>query len=521
MPEPLHNNLLTEPILKVDLPDGSRVGLSLPAVFSRLASGTALEFAALQAHQQHAWHAFLVQLAAIALQREGLTAPVLSEERWRTLLRSLTAGSDDPFCLVVENLARPAFMQPPVPEGRLDAFKDEAPHPDELDLLITSKNHDVKVSRMAWARPEHWVYTLVSLQTMQGYSGRTNYGISRMNGGMGNRPCVTAARDLSWSARLFRDVQVWLERREGLLASPGYTGDGPALLWLEPWDGHSSIDLHACDPFYIEVCRRVRLFTKDGAVAACYVGTKDCRIADGDAKGDTGDIWTPVDSSRKVFTAAPSGLTYSVMQRLMVGTDYSDMPAAELRAEDGDTPVFLVKVMVRGQGKTEGLHERVIPIPAKVRRLLGKSGSAERNRVGSLALDRVKTADTIRKGILYPAVVALLNAGEEATRGKSKRDDRPGVWTTAFDRQVDHIFFESLWGAVDRPVSEANVARQEWETELLKRARTILEEAIATVPIPMMRRYQAITASERLFYGCKRKHFPDVTQPGGSPDGHI
>lgn len=521
MPEPLPNNLLTEPILKVDFPDGSRVGLSLPAVLSRLAAGTALEFAALQAHQQHAWHAFLVQLAAIALQRGGLTDPALPEERWRTLLRALTAGRDEPFCLVVEDLTMPAFMQPPVPEGHLSAFKNSAPHPDELDLLITSKNHDVKASRMAWARPEHWVYTLVSLQTMQGYSGRANYGISRMNGGMGNRPCVTAARDLSWPARLLRDVHVWLERREGLLLSPGYRDDGPALLWLEPWDGHNSIDLHACDPFYVEVCRRVRLLLRDGALAASYAPSNVSRIADGGAKGDTGDIWTPVDSSRKVFTAAPSGLTYSVMQKLMVGTEYSDMPAAELRAEDGATPVFLAKVMVRGQGKTEGLHERLIPIPAKVRPLLGKRGSAERSRVGTLALDRVKIADTIRKGVLYPAVVALVNAGEEGPRGKPKRDDRPSTWTASFDRQVDHIFFESLWGAVDRPVSEANAARQEWETELLQRARTILEEAIATVAIPMMRRYQAITTAERLFYGCKRKHFPDVTQPGETPDGHI
>ena len=93
---------------------------------------------------------FLTQLAAIALHRAGRSDPRLPEEEWRRLLLALTEGQHEPWSLVVDDLSMPAFFQPPVPENSL---ADWTAHdsPDDIDVLVTSKKHDVKAELI---RPE-------------------------------------------------------------------------------------------------------------------------------------------------------------------------------------------------------------------------------------------------------------------------------------------------------------------------------------------------------------------------------
>src|SRR5690348_16715206 len=69
MPDLLYN-LLTEPMVGVMRNDGAAAA-TLPEVLAALANGEPLEFTALQPHQFHAWHAFLVQLGALAVFRSG------------------------------------------------------------------------------------------------------------------------------------------------------------------------------------------------------------------------------------------------------------------------------------------------------------------------------------------------------------------------------------------------------------------------------------------------------------------
>ena len=119
---------------------------------------------------------FLVQLAALALWHAKRAARRPSElpadpASWAAALRALTANhaDDAPWRLVVDDDAKPAFLQPPAPPG----LKWTTVHtPDELDVLITSRNHDLKQTIAYQAAPEDWVFALVSLQTSEGYSGR-------------------------------------------------------------------------------------------------------------------------------------------------------------------------------------------------------------------------------------------------------------------------------------------------------------------------------------------------------------
>ncbi|WP_232288360.1 type I-E CRISPR-associated protein Cse1/CasA [Anaeromyxobacter sp. K] len=494
---PLHD-LLDEPLLGIARGDGSRGRLDLPGVLEALGKDEVEGFSALQAHQQHAWHAFLVQLAAIALQRGEDRSPKLKAARWRELLETLTRGRHEPWTLVVPDVSRPAFLQPPVPEGTLAAFKSRLARSDELDLLVTSKNHDVKAARAANARPEHWVYALVSLQTMQGFSGRANYGIARMNGGAGSRPGLGLAPGHALGARFRRDVSVLLEVRDSIRAGRGYKAHGGiSLLWLEPWDGNSAITPGELDPLFIEVCRRVRLDVSDGGIDAHTTGTAAARISAGDLRGNTGDPWTPVQKAEgKAFTATEAGFSYRVLQRLL-GDEYE--PGATQLPRRADREVELVAtVLARGMGKTGGYHERRLPVPGDV--LPWLADDERRALLGALARERVQLAADVQRLVLKPAILAYLQGAPDDLKFKDRRAD---PWLDAHDAEVDRIFFERLWADLTRDVDGA---RNDWARTVLELARAQLESALEVAPVPIARRYRAIAAAERVFEGSARKH---------------
>ena len=141
MPESLHD-LLTEPFLGTNAG-----GITLPELLAALSNNEQLEFTALQPHQQHAWFAFLVQLGALARWRTPDTM-LDDAKHWTTALRLLTDNREEPWCLVVPDLSVPAFMQPPVPEDSLEKWKNSTAAPDQIDVLATAKNHDVKMERI-------------------------------------------------------------------------------------------------------------------------------------------------------------------------------------------------------------------------------------------------------------------------------------------------------------------------------------------------------------------------------------
>ena len=194
-------------------------------------------------HQRHAWHAFLVQLGAMAMHRVGLDTPPSDAAEWRRIIRALTKDwtDDEPWQLVVNDITKPAFMQPPArSKEREQDYKSAVSTPDELDMLVTSKNHDLKAEVAEQASPDDWTCALSTLQTMEGFGGAGNYGISRMNGGLGSRPAFSLAPvSQSPGAHVRRDIIALLEYRQELLDNnPQYPADGgEALLWTLPWDG--------------------------------------------------------------------------------------------------------------------------------------------------------------------------------------------------------------------------------------------------------------------------------------------
>ena len=242
------HNLLLDPIIGVRAADTSVTRMSLPELYVEMIRDCVTAFPALRPHQRHAWHAFLCQLGVIALHRAGLAEVPESADQWRSLLRATTPefADDQPWHLIVDDPGQPAFMQCPAPAG-LEDYRGAKATPDDLDILLTAKNHEVKQTTAVQADPEDWMFALIDLQTMGGYLGAGNYQIARMNGGYSSRPCLgLAPAEGGPGAHLCCDIRRMLSGRDALLEEyPDYfrRDPGVALVWLEPWDGTGSLDL--------------------------------------------------------------------------------------------------------------------------------------------------------------------------------------------------------------------------------------------------------------------------------------
>ena len=347
-------NLLRNPIFC--LADGRRT--SLPGVFAAMTGGQANPVSsALRPHQRPAWHMFLVQLATLALWREPLQDLPTDEEFWRTALRRLTSEfpDDSPWELVVDDRRRPAFLQPPVPEGLKWTGVETA---DALDMLITARNHDLKSAIARKASIEDWVYALISLQTCEGYNGRGNHGIARMNGGSSSRPMLGLAPanegDLSidFSARWNRDVKRLIAERQRESASET---PKPALLWCFDWPENHQLAWSDLDPLCIEVCRRIRFSLSDGHLTAHRSTSRQSRIDAKMLKGNTGDPWAPVQQpDGKSLTLGSGNFDYKRLYDLLFSGSWK-RPFLSRHSDDDTGPMVLIaEAFARGNSKTEG-----------------------------------------------------------------------------------------------------------------------------------------------------------------------
>lgn len=225
-------NLIETPVIRAEIGGELRL-LTLPETLAALMRDEVAAFPGLRPHQRHAWHMFLAQLCVIALHRADEREIPAGAEDWAELLPDLTGGAGEPWSLVVADLSKPAFLQPPAPEGSIAVLKNAIPSPDALDVLITSKNFDLKSAVAVRAQPDEWLFALVSLQTMDGFLGAGNYGIARMNGGFSARPFLgLAPRRGGMGAHLRRDIAALLAGRARLLQDYGelYDPEGLALL---------------------------------------------------------------------------------------------------------------------------------------------------------------------------------------------------------------------------------------------------------------------------------------------------
>ena len=471
-----------------------------------------MAFPALRPHQRHAWHAFLCQLGAIALHRAGLQDPAATDDEWRELLRGTTPdfADDQPWHLGDEEPGEPAFMQCPSPSG-LGTFRGWKRSPDDLDILVSAKNHDIKQTTAVHAAPEDWLFALVDLQTMGGYLGRGNQPIARMNGGYSSRPCVgLAPAEGGLGAHLVFDIRRMLAGRDALLETyPDYfrADLGVALTWLLPWDGTDSLDLRKLDPYFIEICRRVRLSSSDGRLVARTAPSDAPRIFAKMAGGDVGDFWTPVRTAdSKALSISSVGFRYDRLTELVLTEEtYRRPPAMLIDSQGGERWRLVVRGVAAGQGKTEGYHERTdIAFSTATVRAFGRRD--EHDKLAEYARAQLEEVEDVMKALRFGIAVAA-GGGRDANELTKAHRSHAGPYVRRLDAEADPIFFAALEDrfsastSADSAVAERRAA---FARSLIRSAERLLNEAIETVPCPAIHRPRARARAVSAFWGRLR-----------------
>ena len=512
------HNLLTESLIRYDNSAGNRVKASLSEMYEALMSDSVDAFPALRPHQRHACHAFLVQLGAMAMHRAGMDEPPTEATEWAGLIRGLTPDSpdDEPWHMVVEDITRPAFMQPPArSQERAEDYKNSVYTPDELDMLVTSKDHDLKSAVAQRAGIDDWIFALITLQTMEGFGGAGNYGISRMNGGLGNRPAFALApADGGLGAHVRRDTLALLEcRPETLRQNTHYPeDDGMTLLWTLPWDGTTgeALQLGNLDPFYIEICRRVRLrIDDDGSIYGIRTTSKAARIDAKSLNGVTGDPWAPTDfrdkKGAKVLTLPAGGFHYRRVKDYLTSGDYESpelLRPTAAEAQSGDNMQLVARAMVRGQGKTEGYYERAILIRSKL-----KSAMLRRTADDDLAaIAQRRVEDVARVQRILSHAIQVFAARGEPDRVNAEHRSLARPWLDWLDAMVDDRFFEALQDEFEADDEDTRKAvRDSWLMDgVVEPARGLLLDATESLPCPAIHRYKAQVNAQGLFEGRLR-----------------
>jgi CRISPR system Cascade subunit CasA len=509
-------DLLVDAVVSVRKRGGSRFSLSIPDVFAALACDEIEGFPALRPHQAPAWHAFLVQVGALSLHRAGVSELPTKASDWMTLLAGLTAPhSDTAWSLVVDDPTRPALLQAPVvkPE-QFENYKTVIDTPDALDLLVTSKNHDVKSERMAEASPEHWLYALVTLQTFEGVmgAGGGKYGIARMNGGFGSRPMLGVVPRGGPGLRFSRDIIRLLAARPAISSRvPGLgTKNQVGLMWLVPWDGNGQLTIEELDPFFVEICRRVRLAVVSDSVIAVGVRSKVPRIAvSKEMKGVTGDPWAPIArDDNKVLSITGDGFGYARMVDLQDRATYERPPLAEVDQGDAAHGLTIDAVaLARGQGKTEGFHTRRIPISNTIaRRLIGREAT---DRLAALGRARVNEVGGFARSVLRPSLFMLFQGGpDEVNYGKVSTNAQVGTWMKAFDTEIDRVFFDDLFAEFDarelNDLARADIENRHWREKIRELGLDVFNRAMDAAPRNASRWHRARARSRSFFQNRAR-----------------
>ncbi len=503
-------NIVKEPLIRMDAAAGLGIAVSLPEIYAALMLDQVDAFPALRPHQRHAWHAYLVQLGALALYRAGENAPPEVASDWYELIRGLTPDfpEDEPWQLVVADITRPAFMQPPAhSKDKQSDYKGIAVTPDELDMLVTGKNHDIKSSIMVHAFSDDWIFALITRQTMEGYSGTGNHGISRMNGGFGSRPSFSITDSTRPGAHVRRDIIALLEFREKILDEYPMIDQGIGLFWTIPWDGApaEARQLSELDPFYIEVCRRIRFqLNSEGNLYAIRASSRAARVDSKALIGRAGDSWTPVDmKGNKSLTLAAGGFNYERSVTYLLSADWSPSPLSRLSALENRSPEpshLVARGMVRGQGKTEGYFERIILLRSKMKAIMGLPGGA--SELGGIARQRIDRVARIQ-GILRHAV-AMFVAGGKADGISADHRSRANPWANRLDEMVDRDFFQDLQNEFEADAADRERVHKVWLVGVVEDARRILRDAEDALPCRSIQRYRARARADSVFEGRVR-----------------
>jgi CRISPR system Cascade subunit CasA len=487
-------NILTEKLFSVRT-DGVNRKETLAGVLFRLMNRENVEFLRVRPHQEEPWFAFLVQLGALCeVLREN---PLASVKDFQQALFALAGHSEPAWCLLTPQ-NDPAFLQPFCEKGwGTDAWTT----PDDVDVLITSRAHDVKPRLMVHPELEDWVYALVSVQTTWGYGGVGNYGCLRNRGPYSARMfarIVPTGQSASDSFR--REVYLWQKQRAHI-RSLGLKGKA-ALLWTMPWSGleEESLQVEDLDPFFIEVCRLYKLVKEENGQVVCVRrSAKATRIKR--TVAEVGDLWTPilVEGSER----SPCALYEAPSLRKTVQILFEAEASASLviQPEDGPCPILQIRGVSRDpsrQGMTMGYVNVEIPLPY--------TSDEDRVRMGSRVTTWLAHVHEAQK---FFRNLTTSYAKAEAGAGSDSDTRMTNGWRAQLEQQVTDSFWSTLRATKDL---EDEDALRQWQGMLAAMLKDATRALCETAPVSTGNRYKAVARALNLVGGFIRNQLPLVAQ---------
>ena len=510
-------NLLIDPVFQAQTSNGLQ-RFDLPSLLAALGQDKVESLTGLQRHQEDAFHIFLCYLAGAILVREQRTDPKQEESFWRDAIHRLDEGGDSAWTLVVEDATKPAFMQPALPssilyEQKFTKKKKIVSTPDDLDLLATSKNHDIKSRRINPDSEEAWAYALINLQTMTCRNGAGNEGIARMSGTFAARIRAQTLISRRLGKQWEKDVRKLLKYRLLILDRKlRYNPNGIVLTWVEPWDLQSSYMTTDLDLFFIEISRARRLVKTDRGIVA-YKANASHRVFPKSireqANGNLGDPWIPIDSKNlQAFNIYAKGFTPRITRDLLFGIVGENKVVTrpymqEPEADDADCWFYASGLSRRGKdSNTEGFHSICIPMQKEVTLLLF-SVNEERDLLAELSEEGLHLAARVEERLKRALHSFLLGGLKEKDLPKRKRDmpREAAKWTEdallIYSEAWSRDYFKWLWRILDH--KDQDRAKQEWTQALTKIAEKTLEDAISRLPERQSRHYRARVRAMNIF----------------------
>ena len=521
-------DLLSDPVFQTD--QGSK---TLPQVLTSFSEGAGIRvFTNLRPHHRQGWECFLSQVATMALHEAGFSTCDQSVIPWEKLLLDLTEGDRRPWNLVVEDPLVPAFFQCPWdPKSEIHRFNtpDSQTGGGNFDIFATKEEMAIKSGRILNPTPDHWVYALVTRQTMSNSVGRGWSGASRVGFTKGRQyAAVVYMDDPGLTFRVH--VNQMLARRadqerrdyEGGVTRFNYKS-GKKLLWLYPWFDLSSPEASTgftaqdLDPYFIDMARAFRLFaTSEGQVYAQVTGrlTSDGKNAPRATLDDCGvsmDPWCPRDPDPKKFVRFTSESDYRKLAHLVAvcgdnkdGDLYIPSPCQTIPSKyrSRTDQMLVVQNFVCDQGKFAPFFRREIPLPPKVEgqtlglcvrlmlAIIGGSGKKKPGVNGALSIAAGELSGRTKK------------AGPE---DEKKTDPIKKEVMAVFHRNIDRDFFDKLALFIppqDIPLVEANEyvtrACYEWARKIAEDTFDFMVEAER---IPAVRAVPARQTLKRVLAG--------------------
>lgn len=455
------HNLLHDPIFSVRLNTDGNQRVALPELLALLPSNPEAVLTGMRPFQEGAVMADLVYLAGAVCHRAGLTEPTSDPKVYREGLLQLTNGKESAWCIYVEDLSLPAFLQSP---GEPPSWKDGADYtPSAFDVTF-GEPFCPKRNVVVNAEAEHWAYALMS-QNGQGVATSKYLTTSR---GPCGRVFLSVVKSLGFGARFAQFVQIALKHRKAML--PGFAHEkGLVATWVRPCIGVSDkvIPIKSLDPFYIDDPKKARIFKspsgklllrkrpteKPNKDPKKHATEGNPRVAT-DLHGATGDLWMPVKvksgGKRSSMTAMTeqgslSGpFNYKALSSILFSPEY-EQPLAFRQGLGSKGYVMIQGVGFVGSGRTGGWHERIIPIDPEI------ASNLSTPTVGKFSVVHVQIAANGAE-VLKKVISHLLTKAEDgAPLSASERDANEKTFKAILDdyhARIDACFFEHLFERV-------------------------------------------------------------------------